>query len=666
MKMHKGIDISVKDGRRVVTGLGYYKTREISDLRELVKGTTESKGDIVGFKSKDRDGRIIGKTYKEFDMEVDGLGTALISLGLKDTHISIISENRYEWGVCYFSIINGTGVAVPMDKYLPEKEVENLIERGRVEAIFYSAVFHDMMVKISKKNQSIKYYICMDDIQNKSDKPDKSNKLGKSDNPDKLGKSDNSDNPDKPDIPDLSNMAGEWGKVEHHSKFITMSSLIKKGRELIENGDHSFIDAPIDPRKMSILLFTSGTTSISKGVMLCHANIVCNVLSIAATIKIYPIDVYLSLLPLHHTFENTVGLMFMIYNGVCIAYCEGIRHIAQNIHEYGVTLLVTVPAILEAIYRRVQEGIRASGKEKLVTVIGWVSAALYSIGIDLRRKLFKSVLSKLGPGLRLAVSGAAPLDPEVVIKFQRMGLRLVQGYGLTETSPVVAANNDFINVPGSIGHPLAGVEVAIDMPDEDGMGEIITRGGNVMLGYYENPVATDEAIDTDGWFKTGDLGTIDKRGIIRITGRAKSMIVLTNGKKAFPEEYEVLLNNIPGVKESFVWGNKAPDGDIQVCAKLVIDMEKFTITDNQVLANSQMPSEKELAELFSTAIKEINNTIPKYKIIRYFIMTFDDLVKTTTLKIKRPIEYEKIMGVLNKAGLDMRKANGKLIVFDTL
>jgi long-chain acyl-CoA synthetase len=637
MKKRKGIDISIKSGKRVVSGLGYYKTRQIKDIKELVKDTIKLKGDKVGFKFKDNKGNIVGKTYNEFGDQIDSLGTALISLGLKNTHISIISENRYEWGVCYFSIINGTGIAVPMDKYLPEEEVENLIERGNVQAIFYSAAFHNIMVKIAKKNQKIKYYICMDEI---TDSLEVANSLNVSNKEDKI------------------------------SNFTTVLTLINKGRKLIESGNCSFIDACIDPNKMSILLFTSGTTNISKGVMLSHANIVSNVLSIASTIKTYNTDTYLSLLPLHHTFENTVGLMFMIYNGICIGYCDGIRHIAQNIHEYGVTLLVAVPAIFEAMYRRVEAGIKASGKEKSVKILGWISSFLYSIGIDIRRKLFKSVLSKLGPGLRLAVSGAAPLDPKVVIGFHRMGLRLLQGYGLTETSPVVSANNDFINVPGSIGHPLGDIEVAIDMPDENGIGEIITRGQNVMLGYYENLDATKEVIDKEGWFRTGDLGSIDKKGVIKITGRAKSMIVLTNGKKAFPEEYEILLNNLDGIKESFVWGNVAPDGDIQVCAKLVIDSEKIidmksVEANTKGIKNSKIPSEEELTLFFlrdiSKAIKEINKTMPKYKIIRYFIITNDDLIKTTTLKIKRSLEYEKTMNLLKEIDLDMRKANGMLI-----
>lgn len=608
--MNKGINISNKNGKRVVSGLGYYEPRTVNDLKELVKGSVRKYGNATAFKFKDNEGKIAEKTYVEFDREIDYLGTALLSMGLKDSRISIISENRYEWGVCYFSIVNGTGVAVPMDKYLPKNEVDNLVKRGEVEAIFYSPSYHEMMQDIAQDNDTIKYYICMENTV---------------------------------DIPC------------NDARFLIFSDLVEKGKLLLDSGDRTFIDTNIDKDKMSILLFTSGTTSISKGVMLSHSNIASNVTAMTTIIHAGPGDVHLSLLPLHHIFENSIGLSFMTHSGVCIAYNEGIRYIVQNINEFGVTILVVVPAILEIMYKKLQEGIQKSGKAKLVGILTKVSDILRYFGIDLRRKIFKSVLDKLGPGLRLAVSGAAPLDPSVITGFDKIGLNVIQGYGLTETSPVVAATNDFVNIPGTVGYPMAGEEVAIDSPDENGMGEIVCRGGHVMLGYFEDPEATAEAIDKDGWFKTGDLGIIDEKGLLTVTGRAKSMIVFTSGKKAFPEEYEILLNNIPGIKDSFVWGNKAPDGDIQICAELVIDREEFAN------GNGEMPSESELASIFDSAIRKINKDLPKYKIIRYFIMTYEDIVKTTTLKIKRPVEYEKVKAILEKSGLDMRKASGKMV-----
>jgi len=616
VKKAAGINISDKNGLRVVEGLGYYKPNEINDLRDVIKDSTIKYGNLIGFKFKDKNGIITGRTYAQFDKDIDYLGTALISLGLKGTHISIISENRYEWGVCYFSVVNGTGVVVPLDKYLPQNEVENLIIRGKVDAVFYSPAYHNMMMTIAKSNNRVKYYICMESIS-----------------------------------------------AEGDSRFLTLPDLIKKGKVLFENGNRSFTNAPIDRSNMSILLFTSGTTNLSKGVMLSHSNIVSNIKAISSVIHAGPGDVHLSLLPLHHTFENTAGLIYMVYRGVCIAYCDGIRYIAQNLKEYNVTLLVAVPAILEAIYRRMREGIKKSGKEKIFNMMVKISDALRTAGIDIRRKLFRSVFEQIGPGLRLAVSGAAPLDPDVVIGFEKIGLYLLQGYGLTETSPVICANNDFASKPGTVGHPLGGIEVAIDSPDENGMGEIITRGGNVMLGYYEDPDTTAQVMYKDGWFRTGDLGIVDDNGFLKITGRAKTMIVFTNGKKAFPEEYEVLLNNIPGVKDSFVWGNRAFDGGIQVCAKIVVDKENLPALteDTHSKFADDTTLETKLAAYFNNAIKEINKNVPQYKIIRYFVMTYEDLIKTTTLKIKRHIEYENTMKVLDKSGLGMRKASGLLI-----
>ncbi|MCX7774439.1 MAG: AMP-binding protein, partial [Clostridia bacterium] len=319
---------------------------------------------------------------------------------------------------------------------------------------------------------------------------------------------------------------------------------------------------------------------------------------------------------------------------------------------FNVTILVGVPAIFEAIYSRLMDGLEKAGKKELVNKMSKISGFLMKLGLDVRRKLFKSVLDKLGPKLRLFVSGAAPINAEILKGFQSLGITFLQGYGLTETSPVINATTFFVNVPGTIGIPIRNVEVTIDQPDENGMGEILARGDNVMLGYFENPEETEAVMEEGGWFRTGDLGHIDENGYLKITGRAKSMIVFTNGKKAFPEEYEILLNTIPGVKESFVWGNTAPDGDIQVCAKLVVDMPYYK---EKNYTSERIGDELELA------IRAINKNIPQYKIIRYFVMTTEELIKTTKLSIKRPLEQDKMKRYLSNVGVDMRKLNKKMI-----
>jgi long-chain acyl-CoA synthetase len=606
----KGIALSDKNGRKSVIGLGYYENVQIKNLKELIQGSIKQFQNKPAFRYK-MDNAILEKSYIEFGLEIDALGTALHYLGLKNKRFAIIGENRYEWAISFFGVVNGTGIAVPLDKHLPEVEIENLISRGKVDVIFYSKHFDNEMLELSKKSTNIQKFISMDQLDN-----------------------------------------------NYPSNFTSLQKLIEQGKTLINKGDRSFINSEIDPEELSVLLFTSGTTSMSKGVMLNQRNICSDVSAITSIIKIYPNDVHLSILPLHHTFELSIGMLFMVKNGVCIAYAEGIKHIAKNLKEYNVTILVVVPAILEAMYKKMKEGIKKSGKERQIQTLSKVSNALQLIGIDLRRKFFKRILEQIGPGLRLAVSGAAPIDKEIITGFGMIGLNVIQGYGLTETSPVVAANNDFYNKAGTVGQPMKGIEVAIDNPDVNGMGEIITKGPNVMMGYYEDEEATREAIDSEGWFHTGDLGFIDDGGFITITGRAKSMIVLTNGKKAFPEEYEMLLNNIEGVAESFVWGNVAPDGDIQVCAKLILDEAKI------IEIHGRRASDEEIAEIIQKEIKKINQDIPQYKIIRYFVISYEELIKTTTLKVKRPLEYKKVMDTLDKTGTNMRKANGKNI--DTL
>ena len=621
--MRKIVTVFEEKGRRVSRGLGCYPLRPVKDLRELVRQSAASFGEATAFLFKDEHTKMTTRSYRDLNRDVNFTGTAFHDMGLVGKRIAVIGENRYEWGICYFAAVNGTGVVVPLDKYLPLAEVQNLVLRGKVEVICFSPAFFGMMQSLSEVFPDIGF-ICMETL---------------------------------PETP------------VHPSRYTALPDLMKHGKELQEMGNRAYIDAPILLDTLSVLLFTSGTTALSKAVMLSQRNLAENVTSGTGILKAGPGDIHLSMLPLHHTFEGTVGFLFMIHSGITIAYCEGIKHIARNIREYGVTILVTVPAIMDAMYKKVQESIRKSGKAALFAKMLVLSDLLRHVGIDVRRILFKKVFEALGPNLRLAVVGAAPLDPQIVIGFDRLGLRILQGYGLTETSPMTAGTCDLLNIPGTLGVPIANVDVAIDQPDANGMGEILVRGSNVMMGYYEDEEATRESIIEDGWFRTGDLGTLSKKGILRITGRVKSMIVLGNGKKAFPEEFETLLNAIPHVKESFVWGNPAEDGDIQICAKIVLDMEGIDATEpapasasaEELRPSGMQPALAEMSKLIDAAIKQLNKGIPAYKAIRYFIVTQGELIKTTTLKIKRPAEMEKIRQLLAGQGLEMRKANGRLM-----
>ena len=621
--MRKIVSVFEEKGRRVSRGLGCYPLRPVRNLRELVQKSAISFGDATAFLFKDEQKQVRTRSYLDLARDVDQAGTAFHDMGLSGKRIAVIGENRYEWGICYFAAVNGTGIVVPLDKYLPLAEVQNLVLRGKVEVICFSPAFFGMMQSLAEVFPAIQF-ICMDAL------------------------------PENP---------------VHPSRYVALPDLMLRGKALLEQGDRRFIDAPIDPDTLSVLLFTSGTTALSKAVMLSQRNLAENETSGTGILKAGPGDIHLSMLPLHHTFEGTVGFLFMIHSGITIAYCEGIKHIAQNIKEYGVTILVTVPAIIEAMYKKVLESIRKSGKMALIAKMLTLSDLLRRVGIDVRRMLFKKVFESLGPNLRLVVVGAAPLDPEIVIGFDRLGLRILQGYGLTETSPMTAGTCDLLNIPGTLGVPIANVDVAIDQPDANGMGEILVRGSNVMLGYYEDEEANRESLIEDGWFRTGDLGPLSEKGILRITGRVKSMIVLGNGKKAFPEEFEIMLNAIPHVKESFVWGHPAADGDIQICAKIVLDMEgiEAAMPDSastsvpEASASGLLPTLDEICRFIDAGVKRLNKGVPAYKAIRYFFVTQGELIKTTTLKIKRPAEMEKIRQLLAGQGLEMRKANGRLL-----
>lgn len=589
-----------KDKRRIVKGLGFFKGAKLKNLKQLVKFSKEKYGEKVAFRYKENN-NIVEKSYIDFATDIDCFGTALCTSGLKGCKVALIGENRYEWAVSYLSVANGVGVIVPLDKHLPELEIKNLLERSECEAIIFSKKYKEYMENIALVNKNIKLFICMDDII-----------------------------------------------LDKAKKFVSMKYMMEVGsKELIKN-NKVFVDAKIDEEKMSVLLFTSGTTSAAKGVMLTHSNIAANINSCAGLIEGKEDDIHLSLLPLHHTFENTIGFLFLVYSGICISYCRGIKYLAQDLKEFDASIIIAVPAIYEAIYKKMKDGIRKSGKEGLINKLEAFSEFLYRHGIDFRRQLMTPVRKKLAPRLRIAVSGAAAINPEIIEAFERMGIRFIQGYGLTETSPLVCATSPFKNMAGSIGYPVKDVEIALDNIDENRIGELIVRGKNVTSGYYKNEAETKNAFTKDGWLKTGDLAVFSKDGSVKLVGREKSMIVFPNGKKAFPEEYEELLNEADFIKESFVWGYKTKENDVEICAKIVVD--------------SKTNQEDVIAKI-ENRIKEINANIPKYKILRYFIVTKEELIKTTTLKIKRPLEEKKTLEFIEKTGKDMRKLNKTFIEF---
>ena len=420
------------------------------------------------------------------------------------------------------------------------------------------------------------------------------------------------------------------------NEIYSQKELIEEGKKLIKNGNREFLDAKIDNEKMGIMLFTSGTTAMSKAVMLSHKNICSNLMDIASVIKLVPEDRMLSFLPLHHTFECTVGFLYPISKGCSIAFCEGIRHIAENAKEYQVTAMISVPILYETMYKKILKGIEKKGKLETVKKGIKISNFLLKFGIDIRRKLFKEVLDNLGGKARLFVAGGAALAPEAEKGFNELGVKMLQGYGLTESSPVIAAEDDKYQRLGSIGKAFPSIDVKIENPNEDGIGELLAKGPSIMLGYYNNEEATKETLTEDGWLHTGDLAKIDKDGYIFISGRKKFVIVLKNGKNIYPEELEILVNNIEGVTESFVYGKPEDDGDYKICCKIVYDKDVAEKVYNT-------SDEEKLKELLWQEVKKVNKTMPAYKYIREITITQKPLIKTTTQKIKR---FEEIKTVI--------------------
>ena len=561
-----------------------------TDLKDMLKQTGEAYGDRPAyvFKTEEK-GKFRTITHKEFRNEINALGTVLINMGLKDKRIAIISENRYEWELSYLAITSGVGIVVPLDKSLPDNELESLILRSQVEAIIYSSKYDTIMGTLrDKKNTNLKYFISMD-----------------------LG--------------------------ENTQGIYSEKALIEKGKKLLNEGDSTYLNAEIDADKMGIMLFTSGTTAMSKAVMLSHKNLVTNVMDITQRFDLTEEDRFLSFLPLHHVFECTVGFLYPISIGGSIAFCEGVKHMADNIKEFGITAMISVPAVFDIIYRKVMKAIEKKGKLQNLEKGKKISNLLLKVKIDLRKQLFKEVHESLGPKLRLVVTGGAALDPETEKGFNDLGFDVEQGYGLTETAPVIAAETPKCRRLGSIGKKFPSVEVKIDNPDEEGIGELMAKGPSIMLGYYENEEATKDALDADGWFHTGDLARIDKDGFIYISGRKKSVIVLNNGKNVFPEEIETLLNKVEGIKESFVYEKKEADGDVKVCVKIVYDKQLIKELYN-------IEGEENIREFLWEKVKDVNRLMPKYKYVREMIISEEELIKTTTLKIKRHEEMKKIFG----------------------
>ena len=535
------------------------------------------------------------KTYKEFYDDVVGLGTALIEvLKLKDKRIIIIGETQYDWYVSYMSVLCGVGMAIPADKELPINEIENIAKRSKASAIIYSQKKAEDIKKLKDKLPEIEHFIEM-----KSENALSGNEVG-------------------------------------------IKNLIKLGKEIVSAGNDSYEKIKIDPEEFKILFWTSGTTSNSKGVMLCNRNLAENINAVSAYVKINETDRFFSVLPLHHCYESTIGFLLPMSIGASIAVCEGLRYVAQNMKEAHPTAMLAVPLLIESLYKKINENIVKNKKDKLVSSMIQLTNALKGVGIDIKKKVFKEIYDNLGGEMRFIVSAAAPIDKKVGQWVQDIGIQFLQGYGLTETAPIAALTPEFEPSVGSVGRAIVQADIKVKDPNENGEGELLIKSPTLMLGYYEMPEETAKVIDKEGYFNSGDIGYIDEKGFIYLTGRSKNVIVTQNGKNVYPEEIEMLLDREAEIKESMVYG-KAPEADSKkdakeliITAKIIPDYEKI-----KEIHGIEESEDDKVYDIIWNKVKEVNKKLTSYKAIKSLEIKKDEFEKTSTMKIKRYKEINK-------------------------
>lgn len=567
----------------------YRDIRPIIDLKQMMESSVELYGDHVAFHRKDKvGGSYRGITYKEAKIDMDALGTALISMGLKGKSIAVIGENRYEWAISYLAVVCGTGIVVPLDKELDASELEHLIKEADVECIIYTSKYEKIFLQIKDRGETKLRY--------------------------------------------LINMDAEVSEEE----VLSFREITEAGKVLIDNGNRKFLDAQIERDAMSILLFTSGTTGIAKGVMLSHGNIVEDLMASPTLLEVLSSDVFFSVLPIHHTYECTCGFLMPLYRGASIAYCEGLKYIVKNLSEAKPTIFLGVPLIIESLYKKIWQNARKSGKANTLRKVISVNKKTRKIGIDLAPIFFKQILALFGGRMKIIICGGAAIDPAVLQGIRDFGINAVQGYGLTECAPICALNPDKYPKNDAAGYIPPGFDIKIHDPNpETGIGEICAKGGNVMLGYYKNPEASAEVL-RDGWFHTGDLGYLDEDRFVHITGRIKNVIITKNGKNVYPEEIEHYIGKIPYVDECLVWGKDSEDtGETLIFASIRADYEEV----REILGENY--TEEEVDALIWKEIDALNIQLPFFKRIKKIDVRKDEFEKTTGKKIKRFVDANK-------------------------
>ena len=552
-----------------------YNIRDVLTFRDLLDGSAELYGDLCAFTFREG-GSVREITYNEAYSDIRAFATYLNSLGLSGKKVGIMGKNGYPWALTYLAVTCGVGVIVPIDRELKAEELRHVVDHSELSAIVYL-----------------------------------------------------------PDVADkVENLPGDFLRLNTAS----MGEYIATGETLRAVGDTSYEQHHVDPHEMSILLYTSGTTGLAKGVMLSQYNICSNIMNVLRRISVGPEDRLLSILPLHHTYECMAGFLAPIYAGASVAYNDSLRRLTEDFKLFSPTVLVAVPLVLETLRNNI---IKRYGKIKggnaLLAVQRRVSDAARALNPDAGRKIFSTVSNAFGGRLTRILSGAALLPEHVHRDMERFGFKVYIGYGLTETSPVCLMHNDFYRAPDDIGYPIVGGQAKIVDPDENGVGELAYRGANVMLGYYKNPEETAKVL-RDGWFHTGDLARIKENGAFQITGRKKSMIVTQNGKKIFPEELEFYLAQSDVVSECMVYGEEG-EHDVIVTAAVY---PNYPVIEERLAGEGIHPGDEHfdsrVREIITKAVKEVNEKLPSFRRIMKIYIRKTEFVKTTTRKIKRTDE----------------------------
>ncbi len=572
--------------------LFYKLSRPIKDLKHMMAGSAQLYGDhVVMYQRFEKDAPFKQITYTELYDDMNGLGTALVAKGLKGSRIGVIGENCSQWATAYLAVICGAGIVVPLDASLGARELREQVCEAEVTAVFATARVLPTFKKMLEEGDTPLKYIC------------------------------------------------NMNAAEDADGIYSFRKLIDEGKALIAEGNRDYLDAEINAKEMAVLLFTSGTTGTAKGVMLSHRNI-CTDLMIAPTVlHVNDWDIFFSILPLHHTYECTCGFLMPLYKGAAIGYCEGLKYIQKNLKEIRPTMILSVPLVYESFYKNIMKTLKKTGKLKTVETVMKLNKVTKKVGLDLNKKFLGQIYDTFGGRLRLMISGGAAIDPKILQFFNDLGILALQGCGLTECAPMITLNPDKPELVklSSIGHVMPTLKVHIDEPDEDGIGEICIKGGNVMLGYYNKPEETAKVI-RDGWLHTGDLGYMDDDGFLYITGRAKNVIITSNGKNVFPEELEYYLNKSEFIDESMVWAEKDRDGhDTVIAATIRPDFEAIKDALGEETAGSQPAVE----ELINKEVEKVNEQLQSFKAIRQVRIRTAEFEKNTSRKIKRFVEENR-------------------------